>query len=803
MESEDNKMTKEVSEMRGTSRLWTLLMVVPLLLGASGVRAQSEGNGDKTLSPYFFVESDTPALDQLPLKSTSVRVNISGVIADVVVTQVYKNEGKRPIEAIYVFPASTRAAVYGMKMTIGERTIVAKILEREAARQEYERAKQTGKSASLLEQQRPNVFQMNVANILPSDVITVELKYTELLVPTDGIYTFVYPTVVGPRYSNQAVPDVPLSEQWIENPYLHEGEPPTYTFDMAVSVAAGLPIQDVTCASHKVNITYDGPAVAAIRLDDSEKHGGNRDFIVKYRLSGGKIETGLLLFEGEDENFFLLMVQPPKRVNTLQIPPREYIFIIDVSGSMHGFPLNISKKLLRDLIGGLRPNDRFNVLLFAGGSSVMSDHSLPATPENVRQAIDLIDRQRGGGGTEILPALRRALALPKAEGYSRTVVIATDGYVAVEVEAFDLIRQSLGHANMFPFGIGSSVNRYIVEGMARVGMGEPFVITRPEEAQQKAEKFRRLIESPVLAGIELDFGDFEVYDIEPPSVPDVLADRPVVVFGKWQGQPQGTIRLRGTTGTRPFQQQIDVGTVKPLKTNSALRYLWARHRIALLADYNRLNPKDERVKEVTNLGLSYNLLTAYTSFVAIDSQVRLLDGKPVTVKQPLPLPQGVSDYAVGNGFAAQKMSAAVAPLPTTAGPRVRVEEATQEFEADRLVSEPPRRTSALERKPIELGRITVTKGLSAPSVRRFLEKHMAQINTCYTPESKKQHGAEQKIVLTLGIDSAGRVTKAEVKKGRKIYEGLARCLVETLSQVSFPAPRGVGNGVITLVFAVR
>ena len=226
--------------------------------------AQPEKGGEKTLSPYFFVKSDDPELDQLPLKSTFVKVNISGVIADVLVTQVYKNEGKRPLEAIYVFPASTRAAVYGMKMRIGERTITANIAERQDAKRQYDQAKQAGKSASLLEQQRPNVFQMSVANILPSDVIRVELRYTELLVPTDKVYEFVYPTVVGPRYTEQKQDDATPWDGWTRNPYLHQGDAPTYTFNMDVNLSAGLPIQDMACASHKVRINYEGPAFSHI-----------------------------------------------------------------------------------------------------------------------------------------------------------------------------------------------------------------------------------------------------------------------------------------------------------------------------------------------------------------------------------------------------------------------------------------------------------------------------------------------------------------------------------------------------------
>ncbi len=453
--------------MKNMKKILTVLIVPLFIMISNHVFAEQEIDENKTLSPYFFVKTDDPDLDRLPLKSTSVDVNVSGVIADVIVTQVYKNEGEKSLEAIYVFPASTRAAVYGMKMTIGVRTIIAKIKKREDARKEYEAAKRAGQSASLLEQHRPNVFQMNVANILPSDTITVELRYTELLIPSDKVYAFVYPTVVGPRYSSQNAEKAPATENWIENPYLRQGESPANTLDVSLNLHAGLPVQDVTCTSHKVSINYTGSNIAVIKLDPSEKFGGNRDFILKYRLSGGKIESGLLLYEGEKENYFLIMLQPPKRIKVSRIPPREYMFIVDVSGSMHGFPLEISKKLLKDLIGSLRPKDKFNVLLFAGSSTVMSDKSLPATQENIRRAIDVIDRQRGGGGTALLPALKRALSMPGTEGFSRNIVIATDGYVSVEEAAFDLIRNRLGDANMFTFGIGSSVNRHLIEGMAR------------------------------------------------------------------------------------------------------------------------------------------------------------------------------------------------------------------------------------------------------------------------------------------------------------------------------------------------
>lgn len=644
-----------------------VLITLSFVCGLAGAAWSDEvpQRSDQTLSPFFFVQSDDPSVDQLPLKSVRAEVHITGVIADVKIEQVFHNQGESALEATYVFPASTRAAVYGMQMTIGQRRVVAEIRERDQAREEYEQAREEGRSASLLEQQRPNVFQMSVVNILPDDTIVVELSYTELLVPTGGVYEFVYPTVVGPRYSDQPLSDAKPEDLFVATPYTREGEPPLYTFDIQVNLAAGMPIREVQSTSHQVDITLDGSDQARIALEQGEGDGGNRDYILQYQLAGDQIQSGLLLYRGEEENFFLLMAQPPERVTPDQIPPREYIFIVDVSGSMHGFPLNISKQLLQDLIGSLRPDDYFNVLLFAAGSAALAETSLPASEENIILALQVIDDQQGGGGTQLLPALRRALDLPRPDAaIARTVVIATDGYVSVEVEAFDLIRSRLGEADMFAFGIGSSVNRYIIEGMARAGMGESFTVTQQQEAEAMAARFRTYIESPVLTQVELSIDGFDAYEVEPLSLPSVLAERPVVVFGKWRGESAGSMSVFGLTGEGPYATEVDVAAVEPSEGNAALRYLWARHQIALLEDYDSLS--GTQAEAITQLGLRYNLLTAHTSFVAVDQIVRR-DGSVELVlsEQPLPLPQGVADEAVGDAMSAvEEFMASSVQLPT-------------------------------------------------------------------------------------------------------------------------------------------
>ena len=777
---------------------------VPGLQAATKAAAGSEAD-DKTLSPYFFVKSEDPAIDQLPLKTTSVVANIAGVIADIKVTQVYRNEGKKALEAIYVFPASTKAAVYGMKMTIGERTITAKIKKREEARAAYEQAKQEGRSASLLEQQRPNVFQMNVANILPGDEIKTELQYTELIAPTAGVYEFVYPTVVGPRYSNQPANTAPPNEKWSKNPYLHQGEPPPYTFDMTARLTPGIPIQEMTCTSHKVDIRYEDRSRALVKLGEMEKSGGNRDFILRYRLTGEAIESGLLLYQGQEENFFLVSVQPPKRVVQTQVPPREYIFIVDVSGSMHGFPLEISKRLMRELLGNLRPTDAFNVLLFSGGSTLLAPQSLPVTPENIRHAIQVIDSQQGGGGTELLPALKRALALPSQEKAARTLVIATDGYVTVEPEAFALIRKEIGNANFFPFGIGTSVNRFLIEGMARAGSGEPFVITDPGQAPVLAEKFREYVQTPLLTHIQLDFSGFEVYDVEPAGVPDVFAERPVTVFGKWRGKPTGTITLRGVGGDRSYARTIDVSGVKPLAENSALLYLWARTRIAQLGDDNRLQSDDRRITEITQLALKYNLLTAYTSFIAIDTEVRRKDGEVSTVTQPLPLPEGVSDYAVGNmAVAASRMLSAPASPAVESMKSGSAKAQSNRDEAGKQTidvkgeNREEQNSKDTANSKLRLGKITVSGGLSEQTVREIVEQKLEEMRSrCLASQSSKKPGI---LSVEWVIDSAGKVRDVKVAAQHLKLEKPESCLRDLIKTWRFPSSTTNQETTVSLSF---
>lgn len=761
------KRTRKTPKLKALlCQLLSLLLFLPPLTAYAAETEETEE--EPLLAPYFIIQGtgeENAPVDYFPLKSTDVVTNINGVIAETYVSQTYTNEGDEPINARYVFPTSADVTVHGMKMEIGNQIVTAQIKEKEEAKEEFETAKSEGKSASLLEQKRPNVFTMDMANIMPGDTARIELHYTQLITPTEGIYEFVFPTVVGPRYAappaansdtpsdietagdtssepghdsdsqgNQSTDDNDTQstdsnetnengtdtdtnsnytilrhtryvrgndnrndginllieengspedtsdsenagntdnntaegnsndnsgnasnenpDDWAASPYLPDGTVPPGEYHITVNLSTGVPLADLSCKTHEIAVAMDGDSIARVTLANPEEYAGNRDFILKYKLTGEAVQSGLVLTQGEKENYFMLTVQPPEHYTPEEIPPREYIFVLDVSGSMYGYPLDTAKKLIHDMTENLRDNDTFNLILFANDTILLSDTSLPATAENVKAAVALVDEQKGGGGTSLLPALKDAIATPHTEDTARSIILITDGYITNEEEILTTIDQNMDSASFFPFGIGSAVNSYLIKGIASAGMGEAFIVTDSEDAEESAERFRTYIESPLLTDIRIDFDHFDIYDVEP-STPSILyAQKPIVLFGKWKGSPSGTITISGKSGAQDYLQEIPVSDIAIDTQNTALRYLWARTRLDRLAGFGSTRNDSSIKDEITQLGLDYNMTTPYTSFIAVVDTIRNTEGNSTDVDQALPLPLHVTNLAVGGGYTA-------------------------------------------------------------------------------------------------------------------------------------------------------
>jgi Ca-activated chloride channel family protein len=751
--------------MRAPVVLSSLVLTV---LGASGpAPALVVPVSERSAAPYFSIEGEPTGTSPnrvLPLSKSHADVRIAGVIAHVRVTQTWTNASDASIEAVYVFPGSTRAAVFGMRMRIGERVLEAKIDEKAAAKRLYERARDEGRTASLLEQKRANVFQMRVANILPGDVIDVELDYTELLVPERSVYGLVIPQVVGPRYSRGE------AEDWQRNPHVSKSRART-DWGVSIDLSAGMPIQQVGSPTHVIRPRFASRKNVRV---DVEGRGGDRDFVFGYRLAGDAIETGVLMFRDKQrgENFFLMMMQPPKRVAPRDMPARELVFVVDVSGSMGGFPLDTSKKLMRDLLAGLRAKDSFNLLFFSGGGQLMSEQSVRATPGNILRATRMIDSQRGGGGTNLDTALERALRLPTdTRTTSRSVVLITDGYVSFEDDVFDEVRARLSDTNVFAFGIGSSVNRHLIEGVARAGLGEPFIVLDPSQAKTKAKAFAEAMSAPALTNIRVEYEGFTTSDVEPGVPADLLADRPLLLFGKYEGPASGRVKVTGRTGRGKFTKVLEVEDHLEKPSHEALRYLWARSRIQRLDEMGTPSIDDKR--EVTILGKRYNLLTRYTSFVAVDSEVRNPQATYVSVQQPAPTPWGVRSNA-SFGFAS------AAPAPAARAPRMKRRPAPP--------TSPRRKTRDLDPLLDVDGRGSgagAKRTLSPTDVLSAVRKNLGTVNRCAA-----KHGVRDTVKMEWRILKSGRTSSVRVLSAKYAGTPVGHCLVKAIKRWRFPRFEG-------------
>ncbi len=629
--------------MHGHSWGWGVGRCLAALLALSAAAVAAAGE-----TPYFQVlGGDAARVERLPLLQTRAEVDIVGTIAAVELHQVFENRGDVPIEAVYVFPASTRAAVGGLTLRVGERTVRGVIREKQQASADYDAARSEGRNTALLEQQAEGVFRMRLANILPGDRIEVALQYSELLRPREGVYEFFLPTTRGaPGGGESAAHDTVRASA--------AAEVTDYSFALAARLRGAAPLADIASPSHRIEVQRSDARQAQVTLAPDEAKAATRDFVLRFRHAGAAVADGLQLYPGTPEQFFLLTVQPPASVLPEQVPARDYVFVVDVSGSMAGAPLDLAKLVLRELLAGMRAQDRFNVVLFAGAASTLdAKAALAGTPDNLQRALRFIDAADGGGGTDLLSALQTAYALPRGAGVARSVVVVTDGGIVAGDAVSRLIRGHLGEASTFAFGVGASVDKAVIQRIARAGAGEAVMIENLDEGQPQAQLFRRYIEQPLLSGIEVTFEGFDAYDVSPMPVPDLFAQRPVVLVGKYRGAAQGRIRLRAQSGRGPYEAVIDAAAAADAsQANAPLRTLWARTVLADRLDLGAADGDSENLRrDITRLGLDYGLLTPYTAFVAVDDAVRTQ--QPSTrVDQPLPQRASqVASYSSGSGNA--------------------------------------------------------------------------------------------------------------------------------------------------------
>jgi Ca-activated chloride channel family protein len=649
--------------MRAAIIVSLLLLTVAGSAGAETMPAASTGGGPST-GALRAVSPDGTVLGNCPLEHTDVEIEVSGFVARTRVTHRFTNPfPQERIEAVYTFPLPEDAAVRDMEMRVGERLVKADIRRRAEAQQEYEAARESGETASLLDQERPNIFTSSVANIRPGIPVIVTLEYVEPLDYEDGHYELAFPMTVGPRFIPGAAtghegtgwaPDtdrVPDASR-ITPPVAPPGRS-GHDIALTVHLDAGVAMGDPTSPSHDVAVTRHGPGRAMIRLSTADSI-PNRDFILRWDVSPARVGTAILTHRPDATagGYVTLMLQPNAAPPVEDITPKEIVFVVDTSGSMYGRPLELSKALMRRLLADLNPRDTFTVLRYNDSASGLSPAPLANTAANVARALSFVEGLEGEGGTDALGGVRAAFAFPHDEARLRVVVFMTDGYIGNESEILAEIQTRIGPARLFSFGVGSSVNRYLLEEMAIEGRGHAAIVTEGHDPDDAVDGFYRRLRSPYLTDIAIDWGGLAVDQVYPARVPDLFAGQPLQVHGRYAQPGTGTVTVRGRLAGRPFEQAVEVTLPGREDRNGAIASIWARRRISELSRTMHTAESPQVVEDITQVALDHRLMSQYTSFVAVEHRVieeGEAGGPPRTVPVPVELPEGVSAERIFGG----------------------------------------------------------------------------------------------------------------------------------------------------------
>ena len=585
----------------------------------------------------------------LPLKHTDVKGQISGYIATVEVTQQFHNPYGEKIEAVYVFPLPQNAAINEFIMTIGERRIRGIIRERQEAERIYREAKTQGYVASLLTQERPNIFTQKVANIEPGKAIDVNIKYFNTLAYVDGWYEFVFPMVVGPRFnppcSTGGVGAVArgkpgISGQKTEVQYLKPGERSGHDISLAVDIDAGVAIEQIACSSHvisKDSATLEKLTVKLSSLDSIP----NKDFVLRYKVAGEMVKSALVTHRDERGGFFTLMLYPPENLSHLKRAPMEMIFVLDCSGSMNGKPIAKAKQAISRALKQLQPGDTFQVIRFSNNASQLGPAPVPATPENIRKALAYVESLHGSGGTMMIEGIKAALDFEHDPTRFRLVSFMTDGYIGNEAEILAAVHQRLGASRIFSFGVGTSVNRYLLDRMAKLGKGAVAYIGLDDNAVEVVDLFYDRISHPALTDVTIEWGDMQVADMYPQQIPDLFVGRPIILTGKFAGQGNTSVRVSGKVGDLTQEINIPVNFNDSSAVHPGIPCVWARKKIEMLGNQATYDTNPDLPGEIRQVALEYGLMSAYTAFIAVDSSRTTAGDHGTTVAVPVPVPDGV------------------------------------------------------------------------------------------------------------------------------------------------------------------
>ena len=642
----------------------TLALFKPGDLGTGGLLLHSKEPGN-------YVEA--PAL------ATDVEIDVTGPVARTRVTQRFENPSEGWVEGIYVFPLPADSAVDTLRLQIGDRMIEGLIKERLEARRIYEEAKAGGFKASLVEQERPNIFTNSVANIGPGETVIVQIEYQESVRLDTNTFSLRFPMVVAPRYSpppkvlsidfspnggmwgqvSDPVPDRDRISPPVQHPDLGDLNPVTLT----VNLNPGFPVDQIESAHHEISVRRNGDKAATLTLKEGEV-AANQDFELTWRAKASQNPNAVMFKENhEGDDYVLVMVVPPKLDAETTSRDRETIFVIDNSGSMGGESIRQAKQSLLMALEGLTANDKFNVIRFDDSMDQVFSAPVLASEQNIATAKRFVGRLEAEGGTEMLPALKAALIdhTPQDRNRVRQVIFLTDGAIGNEQELFNQITKKLGRSRLFTVGIGSAPNTYFMSRAARLGRGTfTHIGSEAQVAERMGELFQKL-EAPVMTDLVANWPTGSASEVWPAPLPDLYVGEPITLTAKLN-DAKGKLRLGGNFNGQPWIFELPLNRAVE---GSGVAKLWARNKIASIEETRFYGASPEKIDQgVLDVAITHHLVSRRTSLVAVDVTPSRPDGENLATRDvPLNLPKGWDfDKVFGKPIPTRRASA-MPPAP--------------------------------------------------------------------------------------------------------------------------------------------
>ncbi len=630
------------------------------------------------MSGRILVHRDDLTVTDLPLEHTSASIAVTGNVQQAVVRQVYQNPFDVPIEVTYVFPLPVDGAVNRMSVYIGDLLIEGHVYERETADEIYEEAVEEGRTAALLVQERNNIFTQRLGNILPGDSITVEICYVAPVSIYENEFELVFPTVVAPKYI-PGEPVRPGERGWSDptdqvpdadriNPSVYpEGMRSGYDIDISVTIDAGIPVRDLASVNHEIVMNGDNNVVT-VHLA-AEEVIPNRDFILRYNIDSEDWEAGLLATNGDAGGHFMLVLKPDAELVEENPAPREYVFVVDCSGSMSGQPIAVAKETMRHFMRSMSSEDTFQIIKFSNTASSFAEAPIPATRRNVNLGLAYVEMMSGVGGTEMLNGVRAALGYPEDTRRNRYVIFLTDGQIGNDARVIAEVRNTRDAATLlWSVGIGSSPNRTLLDGLAEEGGGRSFYVSLQEDPGVVAARVHEQVNGNFISNVSIDWGDLNVADVFPEEMPFLFPGEPLFIVGRYQGGGSARIKISGDIGDDSWSERFRVVLPFHEEGNSGIASVWARQKIHQLQRY-MLGENDQEIKNdligmITRTALTYQLVSNYTSFVAVSEEVRTdYQGNLINVEVPVNMPEGMSYQGTfgssSGGLAPQAVGATV------------------------------------------------------------------------------------------------------------------------------------------------